>query len=457
MSFSIGWGKVSDSAERKIGLVQLSAEEEELVGRCSEEFANRAKTEEIRSESDALEASLAIVDTLCSNEGIDLDDDQREYIANYVMLNSWGFAFLQPLLKDAKIEEIAVLGLGKPAYVYVRGDGWKQTDFGFTSETSYIDAINKMSRSLGRRITYQNPRLNAILPDGTRLHASIPPVSKFEITLRKFNPNPITGPELVTLKTVSAQALAFLWMAMQSDANILIAGNTASGKTTTLNALFNFVPINERAVILEETPEINIPHPHMTRMISVPELEIGMQNLVSDSLRMRPDRVIVGEVRTREETEGFVEAILSGQARGTYATYHAKSAKEAVLRMKSCGVLEIDIPSIDLIVVQRRIGRYVKGKGIVESRRIVQISQPGDVVPENVDDLFAYDYKSDEISMNTDKSAITKTRIWQKLKNTFDMTDAQVFAEIQRREKKIIEMGRKKLDMGKVVKEIQAY
>ncbi|MFA5105532.1 MAG: ATPase, T2SS/T4P/T4SS family [Candidatus Micrarchaeia archaeon] len=452
---AIGWGKIGGKAQHKTGLVQLSAEEEELVARCSEEFANRAKTQQIQSEQDALDASYAIVDDVCAGEGIDLDSDQRDYISRYVMLNSWGFAFLQPLLQDDRIEEIAVLGLGKPAYAYLRGEGWKQTDFGFTSEGAYIDAINKMSRSLGRRITYQNPRLNAVLPDGTRLHASIPPVSKFEITLRRFNPKPITAPQLASLKTASAEAMAFLWLAMQSDANILIAGNTASGKTTTLNALFNFVPISERVVILEETPEINIPHPHSTRMIAVPELEIGMQDLVADSLRMRPDRVIVGEVRTRQETEGFVESILSGQARGTYATYHAKSAREAVLRMKSCGVLEIDIPAIDLIVVQRRIGRYEKGRGIVESRRIVQISQPGPESPENVDDLFSYDHARDELSMNPDKKKLAQSRIWQKLKNTFGMDDARLFAEISRRAKKVAEMGRKNLPMEKVVEEAQ--
>ncbi len=457
MAFAIGWGKISGPCDYKVGLGELSEEEEELVLKCADEFANRAKTQEIRSEEAALEAAYQIVDFVCGIEGIELDSDQRDYISNYVMLHSWGFAFLQILLKDKKIEEIAVLGLGKPAYVYIRGAGWKQTDFGFFSENSYIDAINKMSRTLGRRITYQNPRLNAILPDGTRLHASIPPVSKFEITLRKFSANPITAPQLAMLKTASAESLAFLWLAMQSDSNMLIAGNTASGKTTTLNALFNFIPLNERVVVLEETPEINIPHPHMTRMIAVSELGISMQDLVADSLRMRPDRVIVGEVRTRQETEGFIESILSGQARGTYATYHAKSAKEAVLRMKSCGVLEIDIPAIDLIVVQRRIGRYEKGKGIVESRRIVQISQPGTDEPEKVDDIFIYDYKLDCLSMNPDKKAVSATRIWQKLRNTFDMGDEGLFAEIKKREKKITEMGKKGLEMEKVVKEVKDF
>jgi len=169
--------------------------------------------------------------------------------------------------------------------------------------------------------------------------------------------------------------MAILSLLMQSDSSILIAGNTASGKTTTMNALFSFVPKNERALITEETPEINIPHEHKVRMVANKEMGVSLMDLVYDSLRMRPDRIVVGEVRNKEEARALVDVLLGGQARGAYATFHAQSANEALLRLESFGISEMDLNSIDAILVQRRMLIYdLKERKNMEVRRVVELS-----------------------------------------------------------------------------------
>jgi len=163
---------------------------------------------------------------------------------------------------------------------------------------------------------------------------------------------------------------------MQCDCSILIGGNTASGKTTTLNAFFSFIPGNERVVITEETPEINIPHGHQLRLVANREMGITLKDLVYDTLRMRPDRMIVGEVRNREETEALFDVLLAGQARGSYATFHAQSVDEALSRLRSFGIREDDLSSIDCIVVQRRMLTYdPKKRRNTEVRRVVEMAE----------------------------------------------------------------------------------
>ncbi|MBU0586096.1 CpaF/VirB11 family protein, partial [Candidatus Micrarchaeota archaeon] len=175
--------------------------------------------------------------------------------------------------------------------------------------------------------------------------------------------------------------MAFLSMLMQSDSSVIIAGNTASGKTTTLNALFSFIPKNERVVITEETPEINVPHEQQVRLVANKDIGITLKDLVYDSLRMRPDRIIVGEVRNAEEVEALFDVMLGGQARGTYATFHAQSVHEGLLRMKKFGINDMDLRSIDVMVVQRRMLKYYgKSGGAKEERKITEICGVGEKV-----------------------------------------------------------------------------
>ncbi len=270
-------------------------------------------------------------------------------------------------LNDPDIEEISVVALREPIRVYIRGEGWKTTNLAFWREDYFKAVVNRFAASVGRRITLKNPRVNAILPDGSRLHAVVPPLSSgHALTIRRFNVRRFTPWDLIELGTATPEQLAEIWYAMDAEMNIIVAGNTGSGKTTTLNAALAFVPISERIILVEETPEIEIPHPHKVRL--VPTEEISIQELVYDTLRMRPDRIVVGEVRRPEEMRALFDTMLAGQGKGSYATMHGRTAEEAIRRIRSMGIPEEDLVALDVLVVQRR-----RGRGSTEERRIVDV------------------------------------------------------------------------------------
>lgn len=372
MILMLGW-KITDGGEYRVGLPRLSEEEEALISRVEAHFREEARSMDFSSRADVLNSIKSIVLRTAQSEGIFLDRDQARYLPEMCFLHIYGFAFIDKLLEDPLVEEISIIGISQPAYVYVRKEGWKSVNAQFTSMEALTDVINKMGKNVGRRITLQRPRLNAILPDGSRLHASLPPLSQGELTIRRFTENPFSPSELVESGAFPSRAIALLSLLMQADMSLIISGNTASGKTTTLNSLFSFVPADERIVITEESPEISIPHPHKARLVANEEMGVSLRELVYDTLRMRPDRLIVGEVRNAEEVGALFDALLGGQARGCYATFHANSAEETLRRLRFLGVGESDFNSIDAIVVQRRMLHYdPRKRRNTEVRRMVE-------------------------------------------------------------------------------------
>lgn len=444
----LDWYITKADAGYSLPLPPLSAEEEGVVEAVSEEFREISKHKS--SEGDRASAIRELLSMYCKRSNIHLEKDQERYLAEYINANIFGFCGIEHILQDDAVEEIGIIGIGRPVYVYRSGKGWEATNLFFRTEEGAVDLINKMARALGRRVTYQNPRLNAVLPDGSRLHASIPPISGVEMTIRKFRVAPISVGDLINFKTYSADALAFLSVVFQSDFNIIIAGNTASGKTSTLNALFSFVPLNERILIIEETPEINIPHPHRMKMLSNVELGIDMQSLVQDSLRMRPDRVIVGEVRTPEEVRALIETILSGQARGSYATFHAQSAEEVMKRLISLGILQMDLSAIDFIVVQRRIARYDREtKAHWEERKGIEIIEVSGEKPDLIT-LFAYDPATDIMH-----SSIDRSQKLDEIASSFSLSRNELIEEIRRRAGAFSAMAKGNIQFEQSVQRLQ--
>lgn len=270
-------------------------------------------------------------------------------------------------LQQEDIEEIATVRLRDPIRVYLRGKGWRETNLAFWNGEYFTNVVNRFAVSVGRRITLKNPRVNAVLPDGSRLHAVVPPLSSgHALTIRRFTVRRFTPWDLIENGTATPAQLAEMWYAVDEEMNIIIAGNTGSGKTTTLNALLSFVPLEERIVLVEETPEIEVPHSHSVRL--VPSEDVSMQELVYDTLRMRPDRVVVGEVRRPEEVRALFDTMLAGQGKGSYATMHGRTAEEALRRIKRMGIPDEDLTALDLLVVQRR-----RGAGRAEERKIVSV------------------------------------------------------------------------------------
>lgn len=337
----------------------------------------------------------------CIGNVVVLSREQKQLLLELLERTVKGFGAMDFLLECEDIEEVSVIGLGKqkPVFVFHRQFGWLETNLYYCSETTVKDLVNKMARELERRLTLYSPRLNAMLPDGSRLSASIFPVSFLgpNFTVRKFTKQPFSPAELVRNRTACFESMAFLWLAMELDCSVMIAGNTGSGKTSTLNSLFCFVPKNERIVCVEETPEIVLPHSHVVKLGVVEELGIGMNSLITDTLRMRPDRVIVGEVRTKEEANSLVQTLLAGQGKGSYCTFHSQSAKECISRLKILGIMETDISALDLVVVQRRWNRASEtGSLLKEQRRIIEIAEPLDTEQgTELNRVFSFDYNQD--------------------------------------------------------------
>lgn len=351
-----------------------------------------------------------------------LDNDQKKYLFNLLNFEINYFGPLTPLINDKdKIEEIAIIGLGQenPIYIYLANIGWAKANFYFNDEEYVKELINKMSRSIGRQISLNNPLLNASLPNGSRLNAIISPISNKDpiITLRKFKFKPLTPVDLINYNTFSNDIATFLWLAMQTDSNILIAGNTGSGKTTTLNAMFSFVQKSERIIICEETPEVNIPHEHKIRLKIDEKKGINMNELIISTLRMRPDRLIVGEIRTKEEINSFIDTMLAGQGKGSYATFHALSTKDCLERLKKLGALEQDISAIDLIILQRRWNTIdIKNNSQKELRKIIEISE---IIDNQIVPIYQYDFSNNEW-INLNKSIRLKKKIEITYKKDFD-------------------------------------
>ncbi len=293
-----------------------------------------------------------------------------------------GYGPLDPIITDDKLEDIMVTAVGKPVYVYHRKYGMCFTNVVFKNEESIKYLIDKMARIVGRRIDQQTPLLDARLPDGSRVNATIPPVSIEgpTISIRKFRKDPLTVIDILDLGTLSTDVAAFLWLIVDGlgtkPANILFAGGTGCGKTTTLNVATTFVPERERIISIEDTAELQLPHKHWIRMETRPPNvegrgEITMDDLVKNALRMRPDRMVVGEVRGPEARTMFT-AMNTGHD-GCMGTVHSNSAAETVTRLTEdpMGVPEIMIPALDVIVMQQRI--YHRQKGQI--RRVTEIAE----------------------------------------------------------------------------------
>lgn len=234
-----------------------------------------------------------------------------DFYADMTVREMIGYGILDSLTKDDNLEEIMVIGPLKPVYVFHREYDMMKTNIMFGNNEEIKNIIDRIAREVNRRVDMQTPLLDARLPDGSRVNATVPPVSLegATLTIRKFRADPFSLVDLVKKGTINSEVAAFLWLAVDGygvkPANILISGGTSSGKTTTLNVLTSLIPERERIITIEDTAELSLPVEHWIRFETRPPGlegtgEIDMDTLVKNSLRMRPDRIIVGEVRHAE-------------------------------------------------------------------------------------------------------------------------------------------------------------
>jgi pilus assembly protein CpaF len=305
----------------------------------------------------------------------------RARLAGRVSELAVGLGPLEPLLGDPEVEEVMVCGTA-PVWVERRGR-LERTDVAFASEAALRETIERILAPVGRRVDEAEPLCDARLPDGSRVNVVIPPLALDgpALTIRRFRPRGLAADDLVAGGTMGAPLLEFLARAVRARCSLLICGGTGSGKTTTLNALSAFIGADERIVTIEDAAELRLRQPHVIRLEARPPNlegrgEVTIRRLVRNALRMRPDRIVVGEVRGAESLD-MLTALSTGHD-GSLTTVHAGSCAEALRRVETLALMaDLGLPhealraqvadAFDLVVCQAR--------GADGTRRIVQVAE----------------------------------------------------------------------------------
>lgn len=305
-----------------------------------------------------------------------IEKNIEEFLVGKLIQEMLGLGEIEFLINDPSLEEIVLPSAKEPIRVYSKRYGWLETNIIINEEEKIINYSNIIARRVGRQITVLNPLLDAHLVTGDRVNAVLYPIDTKgnTITIRKFARDPFTMIDLINNKTCDLDTAALIWLGVEYEMNILISGGTGSGKTSFLNACMPFVPPNQRIISIEDTRELMLPDflywtPLVTRTPN-PEGkgEVSMLDLLVNSLRMRPDRIILGEMRKQQEAMVLFEAMHTGHS--VYATVHADTATETVSRLVNppLNVPPNLLKAVDLNVVMFRDRR----KGI---RRIFQIAE----------------------------------------------------------------------------------
>ncbi len=298
-----------------------------------------------------------------------LPEDLKKDIFKQVLNDLLGFGPIQPLLDDPDISEIMVNG---PKKIFVEKKGQlSKSDVTFDDDDHVVRIIDRIIMPLGRRVDFDSPTVDARLPDGSRVNAVVRPVSIDgpSITIRKFRKDKLKTEDLIAFGSITKQMADFLEACVKARFNIVISGGTGSGKTTLLNVVSGFIPENERIVTIEDAAELQLQQDHVMRMETKPANADGLhavtiRELVKNSLRMRPDRIVVGEVRGGEALD-MLQAMNTGHD-GSLTTVHSNSPRDALSRLETLVLMAgMDLPlkvvrqqissAIDLIVQQTRL------------------------------------------------------------------------------------------------------
>lgn len=366
-----------------------------------------------------------------------ISNEYLDNLARKLFQDLVGYGEIDPLIRDDNLEEIMVIGIDKLVFVYHREYGMMKTNILFKDAGEVMNLIDSIARQINRRIDQESPILDGRLPDGSRVNATIPPISADgpSMTIRKFKRDPLTIIDLINSKTISVELAAFFWLCFDGlgvkSANAIISGGTSSGKTTTLNALSSFINPKERIITIEDTLELQIPHEHVIRMETRPPNvenrgELTMNDLVKNSLRQRPDRIIVGEVRGSEAITLFT-ALNTGHS--GFGTLHSNDARETITRLTNApmSVPNIMISAIDFIIMQNRIYR----SDGVSFRRISEVAEVSGIEEGviQLNKIFEWDPQSDTIK-NVGITSKTLTEIANVSGNSLN----SLYDEIKNRE-----------------------
>jgi pilus assembly protein CpaF len=323
----------------------------------------------------------SVVGPLLAAPGVQLNQGEREQMVQDLLDELTGLGPLEPLLRDPAISDILVNTF---ATIYIeRGGKLELTSARFADDDHLLRIINRIVSRVGRRVDETSPMVDARLPDGSRVNAIIPPLAIDGpiLSVRRFGSIPLRARDLVAIGSLDTECLAFLAACVKAKLNVLISGGTGTGKTTMLNALSAFVPGDERIVTIEDSAELKLQQEHVVRLETRPpniegEGEIVARDLLRNALRMRPDRIIVGEVRS-DEVLDMLQAMNTGHE-GSMTTIHANTARDALARMEAMvGMSGVQLSDA---YIRQTIARALHliiqlGRGSDGRRRVIGVSE----------------------------------------------------------------------------------
>ena len=364
----------------------------QVIGRIDLSFIGTMNDRELRNEI------RRVSEQLLATEATHLTSDQRERLVTEVIAETFGLGPLEALLKDPTISDIMINGAST---VYVERKGkLSRTKVKFANDAHLIKIIQRLVSGVGRRIDETQPMCDARLADGSRVNAIIPPLAIDGplVSIRRFGAKPLQGDDLIRNDSITREMLDFMDAAVRARLNIIVSGGTGSGKTTLLNMLSGFIPDDERVATIEDAAELRLQQSHVIRMETRPANvegngEVSARDLVKNALRMRPDRIIIGECRGGE-TFDMLQAMNTGHD-GSLTTIHANNPRDAMIRLEMMvGMAGFDLP---MWTIRRQIASAVHI--VIQAvrltgglRKIVKISEvtgmEGEVI--TMHDLFVY-------------------------------------------------------------------
>ncbi len=376
-------GSSWEATKRKVRELVLEEVAPRMRGLSSEEL-----TEEVKQ----------ALDQILQREDVSVSPLERRKFVQEMIADTLGYGPLDPLLQDNTITEIMCNSFDD---IWIERDGkLEQTDFSFSDDTQYRQVIDKIVAAVGRRVDESSPMVDARLPDGSRVNAIVPPLAIHGsvLTIRKFSADPYTAKDLINFGTYTLDLVTVMEACVRAKLNILVSGGTGTGKTTNLNVLSSFIPDGERIITIEDSAELQLQQPHVINLEARPANaegsgEVKIRDLVKNALRMRPDRIIVGECRAGEALD-MLQAMNTGHE-GSMTTVHANSARDAISRLETMVLMAgFELPvkaireqiaaAIDIIM---QVDRLPDGRRVVTALTEVQ-GMEGEIIL--LQDIFKY-------------------------------------------------------------------
>ncbi len=390
-------------------------------------------------ESDSVEGLLIKhIDQILLDYEITADSIFKKKLLYYVKREFLGYGQIDPVMIDPNIEDISCDGSGVSLFLFHRKYGSLKSNIQFDDEEELSDFVVKLAQKCGKHISIAKPMLDATMPEGSRIQMTLSNTVTTRgstFTIRKFRSDPITATDLIEYNTMSAEMVVYMWLAVENGINALIAGSTAAGKTSTLNALCLFIPREAKIVSIEETREINLPHPNWIPGVARSGFgeivndkmvgEIDLFDLMKAALRQRPEYILVGEIRGREAYVLF-QAMATGHT--TYSTFHADSTRALIHRLegKPIDIPRIMLASLDIAFIQ--INTKVGDKRVRRCKQIVEIIDIDPATKEILtNEVFHWDPTTDRFIYSG------KSYILERVRKLYDLNKEEMMNELKRR------------------------